>query len=246
MHILRNHFRSGNWLILLEPICNILRLINNPSGLIHYKFENMKHYPLIRNLALMLLAGLVVQGCRSISQQTRQLKALEKCKYEVLSADSMLVAGTDPTRMIRNKTIELARVPAIALALLRKDVPFEARLNIGISNPSSDLAAINQFDYVVLVKNQEIAQGSVNQQIRVAPGETIGVPVRIHSNIYSLLSNGRIMEQIADFIEGGALGTEKKTTITVKIKPTIEVGNKLVKYPGYITIDKEISSKIFF
>jgi hypothetical protein len=34
--------------------------------------------------------------------------------------------------------------------------------------------------------------------------------------------------------------------ITIKFKPSIQSGSKLVKYPGWITINKEVSSKILF
>ena len=55
------------------------------------------------------------------------------------------------------------------------------------------------------------------------------------------------MEEILDFVRGGESGAaERKGVVTIKIKPTIDVGGKLVKYPGYITIDKEVSSKILF
>jgi hypothetical protein len=50
-----------------------------------------------------------------------------------------------------------------------------------------------------------------------------------------------------EFMQGGDTpGTEKKGVITLKIKPTIDVAGKLMNYPGYITVDKEISSKILF
>jgi hypothetical protein len=52
------------------------------------------------------------------------------------------------------------------------------------------------------------------------------------------------MGEISEFLKSRTSGTEKKGMLTVKIKPSIKIGNTLVKYPGYITIDKEISSKI--
>ena len=92
-----------------------------------------------------------------------------------------------------------------------------------------------------------ITNGSVNQKISLASGESTVVPVKLNANIYRFFSNGKIMQEIADFIQGGAdSGAEKKGLITLKIKPTIQVGKKLIKYPGYITIDKEVSSKILF
>lgn len=149
--------------------------------------------------------------------------------------------------MVKNRNFEISNMPELALALFRKNIPLKARVNLKISNPTSTEAAINQFDYIVLIKNQEIANGFVNQRVTVPAGGTTEVPVRVNSNIYSFLSNGKTMEEILDFVRGGESGAaERKGVVTIKIKPTIDVGGKLVKYPGYITIDKEVSSKILF
>ncbi|MNY28339.1 hypothetical protein D3C86_1623100 [compost metagenome] len=52
------------------------------------------------------------------------------------------------------------------------------------------------------------------------------------------------MGEISDFLKSSKGGPEKKGVLTLKIRPSIRVGNTLVKYPGFITIDKEVSSKI--
>ncbi len=200
----------------------------------------------MKRIIIFCLAAIVITGC-GLNKQARQIEALEKCTYEISSADSIYLAGRDVSQLIKNKNFSLSNVPELALALFRKNIPLKARVNLKISNPSSSEAAINQFEYIVLIKNQEIANGFVNQKVSVEPGGTTIVPVRVNSNIYSFLSNGKTMEEILDFVRGGESGAaERKGVVTIKIKPTIDVGGKLVKYPGYITIDKEVSSKILF
>ena len=197
-------------------------------------------------MIIFCLAAILVAGC-GLNKQARQIEALEKCTYEISSADSIYLAGRDVSALVKNRNFNLSNVPELALALFRKNIPLKARVNLKISNPSANEAAINQFEYIVLIKNQEIANGFVNQKVVVEPGGTTVVPVRVNSNIYSFLSNGKTMEEILDFVRGGESGAaERKGVVTIKIKPTIDVGGKLVKYPGYITIDKEVSSKILF
>ncbi len=200
----------------------------------------------MKRLSILLLLAVLLAGC-GLNKQARQIEALEKCTYEISSADSIYLAGRDVSQLVKNKTLELRNVPELALALFRKNIPLKARVNLTINNPTSTEAAINQFEYIVLIKNQEIANGFVNQKVSIEPGGTTTVPVRVNSNIYSFLSNGKTMEEILDFIRGGESGAaERKGVVTIKIKPTIDVGGKLVKYPGYITINKEVSSKILF
>ena len=200
----------------------------------------------MKRLVLLGMVALFASGC-GLNKQARLLEAFEKCTYEINSADSVYVAGRDVSKLIRNRTFELRNIPELALAVFRKNIPLSAKVNLTINNPTSHTAAINQFEYIVLIKGQELANGFINQRVSIEPGGTTTVPVRVNSNIYSFLSNGKTMEEVIDFLRGGESGAaEKKGMVTIRIKPTIEMGNKLVKYPGYITIDKEISSKILF
>ena len=200
----------------------------------------------MKKLILICSVALFAASC-GLNKQAKQIEALEKCKYGISSADSIFIAGRDVTKMIREKTLKLSNIPELALALIRKNIPLKARVNLTIHNPTAHSAAINQFEYIVLIKGQELANGFVNQKVNIEPEGTTSVPVRVNSNIYSFLANGKTMDEIIDFLRGAGSGAaEKKGMVTIKIKPTIEVGNKLVKYPGYITIDKEVSSNILF
>lgn len=194
------------------------------------------------------LAILFLTGCGGVNKQVNQIKALENCKYEVGSADSIYLAGLDVKEIIAKKDFNILKLPGLAFAFMRQNVPLKARLNLVINNPSNKLAAINQFEYKVLIKNRELAGGFVNQKIAISPnGGRTEVPIDINTNIYGLLADDKAMAAISDFmIEGGDERKERKGVITFKIKPTLDFGNRQIKYPGFITIDKEISSKHFF
>jgi len=193
----------------------------------------------MKKLLVICLAAITLFGC-GVNKQAQQIKALEKCRYRVVSADNISVAGTDVKRLMNNQDINLGSLPALAFGLLRKDVPLRATVNMEIENPAGNLAAINQFEYKILINNQELADGFVDRQVSIAAGQTVVVPVAVNVNVYQFVSNARVMSEISDFLRGG----DRKGLVTLKIKPSIMVGGALIKYPGYITIDKEFSSKI--
>lgn len=202
----------------------------------------------MKKLVLLTFVVLPFFGCTGLNSQVSQIKALEDCKYEIQSIDSVSVANVDVSEMMGKDKVDLVKMPRLALALLRKNVPLKARVNLTISNPTNQLAAINQFEYKVLVKNRELAGGFVNRSIAVSPhGGTTTVPIQINSNVYQVLSDDKAMDAVYDFIIGtGDETKERKGNLTIKIKPTLDVGNRQIQYPGYITIDKEISSKNLF
>jgi len=193
----------------------------------------------MKKIILLCFAAVTILGC-GVNKQAQQIKALERCTYKVLSASNLTVAGTDVKKLVDNQDFNIGSLPALAFGLLRKDVPMRATLNLEITNPTGDLAAINQFDYKVLINNQELVDGFVNQQVSIPSGQSVVVPVALNVNVYQFISNQKVMSEISDFLRGG----DKKGLVTLKIKPSIMIGGTVVKYPGYITIDKEFSSKI--
>lgn len=198
----------------------------------------------MKKILLLCLATVVISSC-GINKQAQQIKALEKCRYKITSADQVTLGGADVKKMIINQDINLASLPGLALGLLRKDVPLRARLNLEVQNPTGDDASINEFEYKILINKQELATGFVNQALNVAAGSSTTVPVDMEVNVYPFISNSKVMGEISDFLKSGKNGgPEKKGILTLKIRPSIKVGNTLVKYPGFITIDKEVSSKI--
>ncbi|SER57826.1 hypothetical protein [Pedobacter rhizosphaerae] len=180
-----------------------------------------------------------------INKQAQQIKALEDCTYKITGVQQITVAGTDVKKLIDQQNFNIGSLPGVALGLLRKDIPLRANLNLEISNPSNSLAAINQFEYKILVNNTDLAEGLVNQNVSIAQGQTVNVPVQLTSNIYGLISSGNVLNDIIKAAQKGSSSKDEKLgLLTIKIKPTFMLGNTPVKYPGYITINKDISSKI--
>ncbi|WP_316823478.1 hypothetical protein [Pedobacter gandavensis] len=195
----------------------------------------------MKKIIFLCLTAIIIQSC-SVSKQ--QIKALEKCTYKVVSAEQISFGGTDVKRLLSGQDLNLGSLPGLALGLLRKDVPLKARLNLEISNPTPNTAAINEFEYKILINKAEIASGFVNQEVRVEGGKSTIVPVDMVANIYPFVTNSKVMNEITEFIKGNKGGREKKGILTLKIRPSFKVAGALVKYPGFITIDKEVSSKI--
>ncbi|WP_443944065.1 hypothetical protein ACJVDH_14215 [Pedobacter sp. AW1-32] len=193
-------------------------------------------------LLCLFTVGLLSCG---INKQAQQIKALENCNYKITGVQQVTVAGADVKQILEQQNFNLASLPGVALGLLRKDIPLRANVNLEISNPSNQLAAINQFEYKILVNNTDLAEGLVNQNVSIGQGQTVTVPVQLTSNIYGLISNTNIFNDILKAAKKGSSSKDEKLgLLTIKIKPTFMLGNTPVKYPGYITINKDISSKI--
>lgn len=200
---------------------------------------------------LLFFAGisalvLVFSQC-SVNRQITQAKALGDCKFNITSADSVYLSGIDVRKLKNLEDLNPMRYPQLATGFLAKSIPVSARLNIDITNPTNKTAAIDQLEYKILLAQQELFNGFVNQRIEVAPGGgTTRVPIKLNANVYQLIADEKTRSAFTDLVRNmsGSEGT-KSSKLTIKIKPTLALGNKKIDYPGYITVDQEVTSKMF-
>ena len=192
---------------------------------------------------LALVGALFLISC-GLDKQAKALRALEKCRYEFVSADSIFLAGTDVNKLIANGRVDVSQLPGVAMGFLSQDIPLSGVLNVRITNPSNTLAGIQQFAYKVLVEDREVLDGVSDLPIEVPAGETVVVPVRLRTNVYKFLSDRETLDNLLSFIQSARDGaTDEKVNLTFKIKPTLALGNKAINYPGYIDIDKEVDAE---
>jgi hypothetical protein len=190
-----------------------------------------------KNWLFAFVSIAILTSC-GVSRQKAQIENLGKCKYDIQSVDSIRVAGTSIQKIVKSDGIDLSALPSVALGMLRKNIPLDAVVRLRIQNPTLKKAAINQFQYIILFEKKQLAEGIVNQSISIDPGQSTIASVRLNTNIYELINNG----DLAGFI--GSNSNTKKGLFTIKIKPSINIAGKSIFYPGFITIDKEVSRNI--
>lgn len=193
---------------------------------------------ILKKYSLFALVTVFLLGSCGINRQKAQIENLGKCKFDIQSVDSIRVAGTSIQKIVKGDGIDLSALPSVALGMLRKNIPLDAVVRLKIENPTLKKAAINQFQYIILFEKKQLAEGIVNQSIALDPGQSTVASVRLNTNIYELINNG----DLAGFI--GSNSNTKKGLFTIKIKPSINVAGKSIFYPGYITIDREVSRNI--
>lgn len=194
----------------------------------------------LKGLGICLIVFLMA-GC-GVNRQKAQIENLSKCKYELEAVDSLMLAGTSFKNVMQDGELNLSALPGLAIAMLRRDVPMEANLKLKVTNPTAKKAAINKFQYKIAFQQTDLAEGEVEQKLSIDPNQSAVVPIKIKMNLYeSLKSDG-----IQDFLKALGSNSGNKGVLTLKIKPAITIAGQSFYYPGYITIDKEVSQKLLF
>lgn len=191
-----------------------------------------------RIIVLMTVVGsFLLSGCAL--NQKAQIDALSKFNYSVASVQNMRVAGRDINSYQMDGDNALSSLPGIAIALLTKDLPLSATVNLKIDNPTSTLTKINEFKYIIEMSGKPLFEGSVNENISLAQGQSMVVPLTFSANLF-----GVAKEQGIEKVLGDIFTRKSNAFLALKIKPSVKIGGKNYFYPGYITVDKDFGKGI--
>ncbi|MEJ6980193.1 hypothetical protein WG906_07010 [Pedobacter sp. P351] len=192
----------------------------------------------MKRYLLAMLAPILFTAC-GVKDQADQLQALEKCTYEIISADSVYIAGTEVNNLITSEGLNLLQAPQLAFAYLRQRIPVKAILQVKITNPGNQTAGINAFEYKILIRETELLSGFVTEKISIDPAGSSIIPLKVDKDVFPLLSNQENQQAVAGFL---STNTEKKVMVTFQIKPSFLIGSEVITYPDFISINKEISN----
>lgn len=193
-----------------------------------------------RNLFITICCVLAVTfsiSCKSLFQANR----LADCAYNFHSFTDVYVADTKLDGVNQLSDLSLLDAGKMTAGFLSGNLPMSVTANISVTNPNKKAAAINAVDWILLVDGDQVADGKITERFEVAPnGGTAILPVAIKLDLSGALKSddkGTLMK-FAFNVSGntGVLPSE----VTIKIKPSIAIGKKTVKVPGYIPIKKKL------
>lgn len=186
---------------------------------------------------LVTITVLMLSGCAL--NQKAQIAALGKFNYDVTSVQNIRIAGRDINSFETDGGVSLTNLPGIAMALLTKDLPLEATVNLQMTNPTSTVTKINEFKYLIEMGGKPLFEGSVNENINLAQGQSMVVPLSFRANLFGVAKDQGIEKVLSDIF------TRKSDAfLALKIKPSVKIGGRNYFYPGYITVDKDFGRSI--
>ncbi|MFZ5940502.1 MAG: hypothetical protein ACOYXB_08005 [Bacteroidota bacterium] len=192
----------------------------------------------MKKTILSLLLLLSLNGCGII----RNLSALSECEYRFHSARSPVVAGLDMSHVNSFSDLSFLDGSVILASILGGTLPFSITANIEVINPGNIKANVDQLSWIALIDNTEVARGTIGEHYELAPGGgRVIIPVKVEADLFDYLEgdNPRTMLNFAlNLADAGG----EPTRLSLKIKPSVRIGKKAIKVPGYFRIDTEFSS----
>jgi hypothetical protein len=131
---------------------------------------------------------------------------------------------------------------SIAAAYLSKSMPLTFNLNVEGKNPTSGNAALNGFDWILLIEGQEMLRGNQPNRMTIAPNGGVSlIPMSLQLDLYKAL-NGKSKDAIIKFGTALAGSNNEPAKVKLKLKPYFIVSGQNLAWPNYIEISKDFKA----
>jgi len=192
----------------------------------------------MKKTAAFILLTLFLNACGIISN----LNTLSDCEYRFHSAEDPVVAGIDMSRVSSFSDLSFAQAATILSSILGGSLPLHMTANVEVKNPGATKANVNQLDWIAYIDDIEVARGIIEGHFEIAPnGGTTIIPVDVDADLYDYLT-GDNPKTMLNFALNLADAGGEPVRIGLKIKPSLRIGKKSIKAPGYFKISTEYSS----
>lgn len=190
----------------------------------------------------MVLMISVLSSCE-LAQQMEKMYYLTNCSFRMKNVDNIAIAGISLNNITQPDQFSILDVAKLLSAAKSTNFPLSFNINVEGTNPNSKEAGLNKMDYIVLIDNQQMASGTVNQVVSIpAYNGKSNIPFNIEINLKEIFK-GQSTDAIVKFAKNLAGLSSDNSRITMKIKPYITINNSEIAYPDYISLSKDFKSK---
>jgi len=203
------------------------------------KKYRIKHMFMAGSLLLsIILAAALFQGCASKDE----LYNLSKCEFRLLNVSEVKLAGIAIDGVDDVNELSTAELGMLLLAILSDALPLSMNVNLEVRNPNKDVAALDKAEWELFIDDKYITKGIYEERIEIPPDNgTATMRVPVDANIAELVK-GESNEALLNLALNLANAGSEASNITLKAKPYIRVGNRLIAYPGFFDIKTTYTS----
>lgn len=194
-------------------------------------------------LFILAIAVLSISGC-NIAQQIKEIQNFAKCEFRLATLQNTNLGGLN---MQNKKSVsDFSFSDGLKLkSLAGKDSwPLSFTLNVEAKNPNSSQAAMNKFEWILFMDDNQLVEGILGDRIEIAPNAGVTtIPLQINIDLKKVLS-GKSFDSMLNLVFNITGEGNKPTRFLLKAKPTIMIGSYPLTYPGYIDIKQEFTASM--
>ncbi|PID93350.1 MAG: hypothetical protein CSA95_08180 [Bacteroidetes bacterium] len=193
-------------------------------------------------LSLLLFPLFFLSSC-DILEQVVQVAALKECKFEMQQISNVRVLGIQLDNKTKVGDFSFADITKLTMAVSKGELPVEMDLNVKISNPNTQTAAMSRMDWQAYLDNNHLLDGVVHERVVIQPngGQAI-VPFHLSLDLEKVLGGEGLDAVLNLLLNLSGQKENEPSRLQLKVKPFITVGGRSISYPGYVTVEQSIRS----
>jgi hypothetical protein len=191
-----------------------------------------------------LLLALFATSC-GVLRQTGELGRFAKSRFELVGFHPINIAGVDVSQKHHFSDLNVHEIFQMGKRFFSHDMPSQVALSIHATNPFLKPASIAGLSWIMLLQQDTLASGKVNQAVHIAALAETNFPLVVEFNLVRLMRSGSL-DKVINLALNGSNNADnlQKLGLSIKIKPYYRQGKLIKQYPGYITIKPDLGKAV--
>jgi LEA14-like dessication related protein len=190
----------------------------------------MFHYSKI----VLSIICLFLASCQAVQLMQNFLK----CEFRLAQVGNVQALGINMAGKRSFTDFNLLDAGKVVQALAGNQLLLNFIANVEVKNPNAQPAGMNRMDWILVLDNKEVLNGTLNQAINVPASGTSVVPVNLSIDLKKIFANQGRDETLGLAFDLANQGNNS-TRIMLRVKPYMNIGGAEIAYPGYLNIKKE-------
>lgn len=209
----------------------------NSVGNLLFNWKNIQK--MRKTIIILLLPVLFLTSC-DILEQVAQVAALQECEFEMDNVDNVKVLGIRMDNKDEISDFSFSDLAKLTAAIGGGTLPLEMDLNVKVTNPNTQTAAMTRMDWKVYLDDVHMVDGVVSDRVTIQPNGSAVVPFRAALDLNDVIS-GDGLDAMLNLVMNLSGHSNEASRLKLKVKPAINVAGRAIAYPGYISVEEEIT-----
>jgi len=187
-------------------------------------------------LTTVIVISLLISSC-GIYRQTREFEHFVHSRFAVKNLQMLSIAGIDVLQKQSVTDFDLTSIVLLGKRFFTQQLPSRMQINIEAANPFDEKAAIAGMDWLLMMKQDTLARGKVNQAVQIPAHGRAVFPLTVTFNLAQLIHTGSLDSILRLMLnKSNRKETLKQSGVRLKIRPYYLRGNKVRKYPAFLSM----------
>ncbi len=190
-------------------------------------------------LALAVAGSILLSSCDILTEVANQFSSvanLTNCEFALKNVSNVSVAGVNVKNLTKGQ-LSATDVVKLVAAYQTKQVPLAMNVNVDVTNPTTQQAAMTALDWILAIDGKDLVNGVNNNSYTIRPSATTTVPLPVNADLGQLFSKEGLdaLKTFASSFTNDGISSK----VGLRVKPSISVGTAQVPFPDYIKLEKK-------